>query len=113
MIKTATLANLDAFCGTCPPVREVTALLETLGFHLSFQAAARKFSSTYLLPAQYHYIDEYGTEVNFLAGRDHEEGRWVPVHFSRFWVYGGSSPYAYNLVKQTLSTQWDLAWRKQ
>ncbi len=70
---TAQPTELEAFCTTCPPTEEVSALLATLGFTLAFHMDAVQSPCAEVppLPAQYHYKkDECGTEVIYLAGRD-------------------------------------------
>src|SRR5260370_34139886 len=111
MIQTPTqLKDLTAFCEACPDPTEVTALLETLGFSLVFSMPTKRYVNYPPTPAQYHYRDGHGTEVIFLAGRDHaEHGKPLyPSHASRWWLYGGSSQYAYNLVQQELSVKFGV-----
>jgi hypothetical protein len=108
-------AELHAFCSTCPPAEDVTALLAKLGFRLVFQMDAQNDlkSVVYLpaLPAQYHYRDAYGTEVLFLAGRDTAlEGEAFPLHASRFWLYTGAHVQAHQLTLSTLTLTYLLAW---
>jgi hypothetical protein len=53
--------ELEAFCATCPPAEEVSALLTSLGLTPTFQMEARDDLKTLVhlpaLPAQYHYKD--------------------------------------------------------
>ena len=109
------LANLEAFCTGCPAVCEVAPILEELGFRLAFEMRAVTFSKKSQLPTlpeQYHYRDIDGTELIFLAGKDHPEQDMprFPPHSSHWWLYPGSSQYAYNLVAQVLSAKFGLNW---
>ena len=112
MIQSPTrLTDLHAFAKVCPAVREVTEVLEDLGFHLVFSMPAKRFAHASPLPAQYHYKDAHGTEVIYLAGKDaNEEGRWMTPHASRFWLYAGSSQFAYTLAMRELKSKWGLTW---
>lgn len=109
------LTELEAFCLECPPDNEVTALLAGLGFHLVFEMPAQIYpehANTPDLPAQYHYRDQHGTELIYLAGKDSNEQDkpHLPQHASRWWLYPGSSQYSYNLAMQTLSSKWKMKW---
>ena len=112
---TAQPAELEAFCTTCPPPQEVSALLATLGFTLAFHMDAVQSSYTEVppLPAQYHYKkDGCGTEVIYLAGRDTPlEGEVFPFHASRFWLYAGADAQAFQLTMSTLALHYGFAWR--
>jgi hypothetical protein len=109
--------EVEAFCPTCPPVEDVSALLATLGFHLAFQMEARDDLRTLVhlpaLPAQYHYKDvSHGTEVIYLAGRDTAlEGEVFPFHASRFWLYPGADMQAFQLAMSTLALGYQFTWR--
>jgi hypothetical protein len=109
--------ELEAFCPTCPPVEDVSALLTTLGFHLAFQMEARddlrKLVHLPTLPAQYHYKDDaHGTEVIYLAGRDTAlEGEVFPFHASRFWLYPDANMQAFQLTLSTLALSYQFTWR--
>jgi hypothetical protein len=103
-----------AFCPTCPPAEDVTALLAALGFHLDFQLDAQRSHTSPLppLPAQYHYKDTCGTEVIYLAGRDLAlDGQSLPPHASRFWLYAGADKEAFTWVLTTLAQRYRLVWR--
>lgn len=108
--------DLEAFCATCPPAEDVTALLATLGFHLDFHMDEQR-DHTYELPplaAQYHFKDAHGTEVIYLAGRDfpmNEDGDTLLYHASRFWLYMGADAQASQLVASTLALRWGFTWR--
>jgi hypothetical protein len=107
--------ELEAFCATCPPPQEVSALLARLGFRLTFQMDEQPDRSSQLppLPAQYHYKDDaHGTEVIYLAGRDTPlEGEAFPCHASRFWLYPGADIQAFHLAMSTLLLTYVLARR--
>ena len=112
--------DLTAFSQTCPGSNEVTALLEELGLLLVFSMPSRtywvgKTQTLPDLPAQFHYRDSHETEVVYLAGKDTPEfgAMRYPLHASRWWLYPGSSPYAFNLVAQTLSAQFGIQWPTQ
>jgi hypothetical protein len=107
---------LEAFCPTCPPAEDVTALLSKLGFTLAFQMEAQDDLKTLghlpALPAQFHYRDASGTEVVYLAGRDTAlEGEEFPFHASRFWLYGGADTRAFGLALSTLALSYRFTWR--
>ena len=106
----------EAFCSTCPPVADITTLLATLGFRLEFQLDAQRSHTSPLppLPAQYHYKDaSSGTEVIYLAGRDLAlDGKPLPPHASRFWLYAGAEAEAFTLVLTTLAQRYRLVWRE-
>lgn len=106
--------DLEAFCATCPPPDEVTNLLQRLDFRLTFQmdaVAARCYGQIPALPAQYHYSDQYGTEVIYLAGSDADtDGRQLPTHASRFWLFPGSDPDAYQHTGSQLALRWRFRW---
>jgi hypothetical protein len=109
-------SGLDAFCQTCPTAEAVTTLLEGLGFSLSFQMDAMRYPAyTQLpdLPAQYHYSDEYGTQVIYMVGRDTPlDGERFPRHASRFWVYPGADAGAFRRVVSVLAIRWLLTWQR-
>ncbi len=112
-MPTLTTTDLTAFCATCPSGDEVTAILASLGFALVFQMKADN-DQAYLhlapLPAQFHYRDDQGTEVIYLAGIDLEDNQPVPPHASRFWLYAGAEANAQEQVAQVLATAWALCW---
>lgn len=89
-------------------------MLQTLGFRLTFQMGESTFPSPLhvpTLPAQYHYRDQHGTEVIYLAGYDAETDR-TPPHASRFWIYSGANVAAYRQAFQEITAQWSLTWQK-
>jgi hypothetical protein len=107
--------ELEAFCPTCPPVEDVSALLAKLGFPLTFQMEVQDDLTTLVhlpaLPAQYHYKDGFGTEVIYLAGRDTAlEGEIYPFHASRFWLYPGADMQAFQLAMSTLALGYQFTW---
>jgi len=107
--------ELHGFCTTCPPAEDVAALLARLGFRLAFQMEAQDDlkSAEHLpaLPAQHHYKDAFGTEVLYLAGRDTPlEGESYPRHASRFWLYAGAHPQAFQLAQTRLSLAYQFTW---
>lgn len=96
------IKDLTAFCAVCPDSSVVTVLLEDLGFSLVFSMPKKTYwrGKTQILPdlpAQFHYRDRHGTEVVFMAGKDTADGvgNKYPNHASRWWLYVGSSPYAF------------------
>ena len=107
--------EIEAFCQTCPALEELTRLLHPLGFRLVFQMDAviyPAYTQTPDLPAQYHYKDEHGTEVIFLAGKGHPlDGEYIPPHASRFWLCAGAHPMIIQNVAQFLATTWAISWR--
>jgi hypothetical protein len=108
--------ELHAFCTTCPPAEEVTALLAKLGFRLTFQMEAQDDLRSGIplpaLPAQYHYKDAYGTEVLYLAGTDTPlEGEDYPPHASRFWLYAGAQRGVFRQAMSSLALAFQFTWR--
>jgi len=107
-------SDLHAFCATCPSPQEVSALLATLGFHLEFQMEEQRDHQYELppLPAQFHFTDACSTEVLYLAGRDTSlEGEAYPCHASRFWLYVGADPQAFQRARSTLALAFQFTWR--
>ncbi len=101
--------ELEAFCSTCPPPQDISALLATLGFTLAFQMQEQ--DDLVHLPAQYHYKDACGTEVIYLAGCDTPlEGEVFPFHASRFWLYAGADAQAFQLTLSTLALRYQFTW---
>src|SRR5437879_2061202 len=67
--------TLTAFCANRPEPEEVEKVIRGLGFHLSFFPAADEADTSTNgnlppLPAQYHFEDEIGTYMVYLAGVD-------------------------------------------
>lgn len=115
--------ELTAFCTSCPDPKDVAGTLEELGFRLTFQMAAQCAVSAPLLtplPAQFHYRDDAGTEVLYLAGKDApslgDDGELEldlcrsPEHTSRFWLSPGASPLAAGRALHTLAAGYHLSW---
>lgn len=109
--------DLEAFCATCPSAQEVAGVLHHLGFALTFHMdvdVSPEYEQLPPLPAQYHYRDEHGNEVIYLAGHDADfDGEPLPVHASRFWIYPGADTAAYRRVAHVLAAKWALAWRSE
>jgi hypothetical protein len=106
--------ELHAFCATCPSPQEVSALLAKLGFHLAFQMEEQRDHSYELppLPAQFHFKDACGTELLYLAGRDTSlDGEVYPRHASRFWLYAGADPQAFQRARSILVLVFQFIWR--
>jgi hypothetical protein len=114
-MPTCSTTELTAFCVTCPSADEVTAVLAQLGLTLVFQMNADD-GQAYLhlapLPAQFHYRNDDGTEVIYLAGVDREEEQPAPPHASRFWLYADADTCACERVTQILSATWSLTWEE-
>lgn len=119
--------TLTAFCLSRPEPEEVEKVLQNLGFHLSFFLAADETgtpanSNLPPLPAQYHFEDEVGTYVTYLAGVDapcladdeddpEEYTRYrYPPHASRFWLIPGGHELVTFRVRDTLAALWMLSW---
>jgi hypothetical protein len=112
-MPTITTTDLTAFCATCPAANAVTAVLTPLGFALVFQMDADD-NQTYLhlapLPAQFHYRNDHGTEVVYLAGADQEDEQPAPPHASRFWLYAGANANSQKQTAEVLAATWSLRW---
>lgn len=108
------IRDLEAFCGHCPMESDVTATLQTLGFRLVFQMDAftpPESSAVSALPPQYHYTDQCGTEIIYLAGRDTpEDGERLPLHESRFWLWPGSDAQAHSRAASLLASAYHFCW---
>src|SRR5262249_47411148 len=120
--------TVTAFSATCPEPEEVTSLLQGLGFHLAFFLAADDANTAMAdlppLPAQYHYEDEVGTRVEYLAGvdipclADDEEEPVAPVryryppHASRFWLTPGGRELVTRRVRDALDAAFNLRWQE-
>lgn len=106
--------DLEAFCERCPAASDVAETLQTLGFRLTYQMSAvvsPESSNIPALPPQYHYTDDYGTEVAYLAGFDTPmEGEWYPPHKSRFWLWPGANAQAYTQTAFLLVSKYHLRW---
>jgi hypothetical protein len=110
---------LEAFCGICPDAQVVREQMRRLGFRLTFYLPSfrypsqGKYDATISQPAQYHYGDDFGTEVIFLAGADMAEDRQsLPPHASRWWIYPGRAQTKVDAVKSTLTSCWLMQWQE-
>lgn len=108
------LRDLEAFCHHCPKESDVTAILQTLGFRLAFQMGPftpPESSDVPALPPQYHYADQHGTEIVYLAGRDTpEDGERFPFHASRFWLWPGADAQAHARSATLLASTYHFRW---
>lgn len=119
---------LTAFCASCPEPKEVEQVLEPFGLRQVFSLPAdTTVSQAGLppLPAQYHYKDESGTSVQYLAGVDSPcladdddepiaSSRYhYPKHASRFWLTPGGNELTARRVQDTLTSAFGLAWLNQ
>jgi hypothetical protein len=105
--------DLQAFCATCPSAEEVISVLQVVGFALTFSMDAVPSSCAGVppLPAQYHYRNQRGDEVIYLAGCDTDpDGAQLPEHAARFWIHPGADAGATQWVAQVLAVKWSLAW---
>lgn len=107
--------GMEAFCATCPSTEEVTTLLQTLGFELTFQMdidSSPEYEHVPPLLAQFHFEDNHGTEAIFLAGPDADlDGIRLPEHASRFWIYPGADAAAFRRTASALAVRWLLIWQ--
>ena len=107
--------ELEAFCHSCPEPQEVTAFLKQLGLRLDFQMetfAPPEYSPLAQLPAQFHFADDSGMSLIYLAGEDNamEEGERLPIHRSRFWAYAGADAQHFERITQHVSLRWSFTW---
>lgn len=116
----------SAFCRTCPLSDDVTTLLARFGLKLIYSRPVEKrqqYRGLPPLPAQFHYEDDWGTQVLFLAGPDNpcladdddeEEtsplSRSYPPHASRFWIIVGAHPLRACRIQEELATRFGLHW---
>lgn len=123
----ATTKEHSAFCATCPSPEVVAHLLAPFGLTLTYTRPA-EVAQEYLhlppLPAQYHFEDDWGTQVQFLAGpdtplladdEDDEDERPAacvsyPPHASRFWLIHGANHLSARRVQEALSAHLALRW---
>ncbi|SRR6266849_7314688 len=106
--------DLEALCATCPSAEEVTSLLQAVGFALTFHMDAVPSDCVGVppLPAQYHYCDQHGSEVIYLAGCDTDpDGAELPEHASRFWIHPGADAGSVQMIVHVLAARWSLAWQ--
>ena len=107
--------ELEAFCLSYLEPEQVIPFLTQLGLRLDFQMEAFAppvYSQLAQLPAQFHFADESGMSLIYLAGEDSvtEEGGRLPVHKSRFWAYGGADAQRFERIIQLVALQWSFAW---
>lgn len=122
-------ATLTAFCASRPAPEEVEGVLKVLGFRLVFFLPADEANasmSDFLppLPAQYHFEDEVGTCVVYLAGVDalcladdeddpkERTPHRYPPHASRFWLIPGGRDLVARRVRGPLAVTWALRWQE-
>jgi hypothetical protein len=119
--------TLTAFCASCPEPIAVERVLKALGFRLVFFLPADITNASLIenlppLPAQYHFEDEVGTAVAYLAGIDspsladdeddpEERANYrYPPHASRFWLTAGGRELVVRRVRDALAAKWNLHW---
>lgn len=129
----ATTKEHSAFCATCPSPEVVACLLALFGLTLTYTRPA-EVAQEYLhlppLPAQYHFEDDWGTQVLFLAGpdtplladdRDGDDDEdelpagcaSYPFHASRFWLIPGGNALTTRRVQEALAAQLAFRWDKR
>jgi hypothetical protein len=107
--------ELEAFCHSCPDPEEVKIFLKQLGLHLDFQMEAfapPMYSEHSAVPAQFHFADDSGMSLIFLAGEDHdtEERERLPIHKSCFWAYVGADEQRFERITHLVALQWSFSW---
>jgi len=107
--------ELEAFCHSCPKLEEVKTFLKQLGLRLDFQMEAFAppvHSPLAELPAQFHFADDSGMSLIYLAGEDHatEVGERLPIHKSRFWAYAGADTERFERITHLVALQWSFTW---
>ena len=107
--------ELEAFCPSCPEPEEVSTFLKQLGLRLDFQMKAFEppvYSELSELPAQFHFADDSGMNLIYLAGEDNimEVGERLPAHKSRFWAYGGVDAQRFEKIIQLVALRWSFTW---
>lgn len=117
----------SAFCATCPSPETVTRLLAAFGLTLTYTRPAedaREYLHLPPLPAQYHFEDDWGTQVQFLAGPDTPlladdeddeddlpaERAIYPPHASRFWLIPGANQLSTRRVQEALTALLGFRW---
>jgi hypothetical protein len=93
----------------------VTTFLKNLGLRLDFQMEAFAppvYSLLSALPAQFHFADESGMSLIYLAGQESatEEGERLPIHKSRFWAYAGADIQRFKQITHLVALQWSFTW---
>jgi hypothetical protein len=109
------LDELEAFCSSCPEPQEVIMFLKQLSMRLDFQMEAflpPVYSPLAQLPAQFHFADDSGTSLIYLAGEDSatEDGERLPTHKSRFWAYAGTDAQRFEWISQQVALRWSFTW---
>jgi len=107
--------ELEVFCLSCPEPEQVIPFLTQLGLRLDFQMEAFAppvYSPLAQLPAQFHFVDDSGMSIIYLAGEDSatEEGERLPVHKSRFWAYAGADAQRFEKITQQVARRWSFTW---
>ena len=107
--------ELEAFCLSCPDPEEVKIFLKQIDLRLDFQmeaCAPSVYSELSELPAQFHFADDSGMSLVYLAGEDHatEVGERLPVHRSRFWAYAGADKERFEQMTRLVALQWSFTW---
>jgi hypothetical protein len=105
----------EAFCHSCPDPEEVKTFLKQFGLRLDFQmeaCAPPLHSELSALPAQFHFADDSGMSLIYLAGEDTtmEVGERLPIHKSRFWAYGGAAKECFERITQLVALRWSFTW---
>jgi hypothetical protein len=111
--ETPPLAELEALCHSCPDPEEVKTFLKQLGLRLDFQMEAFAppiYSKLSELPAQFHFVDEFGMSLIYLAGQDSamEEGERLPAHKSRFWADAGADVQHFEQITHLVALCWSF-----
>jgi hypothetical protein len=107
--------ELEAFSLSCPEPQEVITFLRQLGLRLDFQMEAFAppvYSPLAQLPAQFHFVDDSGMSLIYLAGEDSamEDGERLPTHKSRFWSYAGADVQRFEQITQLVALRWSFTW---
>jgi hypothetical protein len=107
--------ELEAFCLSCPAPEHVMTFFKQLGLRLDFQMEAfapPEYSKLSELPAQFHFADESGMSLIYLAGEDNtmEVGERLPAHKSRFWAYAGADEQCFERITHLVALQWSFIW---
>lgn len=124
-VSMASFHEMSAFCSTCPSLEAVTHLFAHFGLELTYSRPAemvQEYLHLPLLPVQYHYEDDWGTQVLFLAGSNHpnlasdddrEESagsKSYSPYASRFWLIAGAQASVTRRVQEALTKEWRLCW---
>jgi hypothetical protein len=107
--------ELEAFCHLCTEPQEVIAFLKQLSLRLDFQMEAfvpPEYSPLEELPAQFHFEDDSGMSLIYLAGEDSatEDYEHLPAHKSRFWAYAGADAQRFEQITRLVALQWSFTW---